>query len=290
MRRYVLTCFLLRKFSELPINNYMDTQTLIDAFFHDGKYCAGKWRNAKLYPEVDNLPGESLAEKVWNGLYTRPKCHCGKLTRWLNTTSGYRIYCSPTCAQLSPLLEFEKRHRQEKLWSNPDWATSTAQKMKETHFKNRTPHKLEVLWNSKQIKCLDELTPGQSNMYRWQHVCGEVFLKPISRIAAIYCPRCHVSKGQGELYELIRQNYPGKIIVNDRQAIAPKEIDIYIPELKLGFEFNGKYWHPGDGSRERFKTDEADALGIHIEHIWEIEWLQKKIKPQLEQKVLKLIS
>lgn len=268
----------------------MNKQTLIDYFFVNGKYCAGKWRNAEKIPEVWDLQGDSLGEKVWNGLYARPTCYCGQTTRWLNTTNGYRAYCSSKCAQTSPLLEFEKRHRHEKLWSNPEWAEATARKMKETHFKNRTPNKLASLWNAKQIKPLDEIQPGQAGSYRWQHSCGEIFVKSFARPSGIYCPKCHVSQGQGELYELIRRNYLGKIIVNDRKAIAPKEIDIYLPEKKLGFEFNGKYWHPGDGQRERFKTGEADTLGIQIIHIWEQEWLKKNPRKEIEAEVLKLIA
>lgn len=260
----------------------MDKNLLRSLFLsREGIYLSGRWRNAHAYPEIQSLPGDSLAEKVWNGLFTRPRCYCGKQTGWVNFQAGYRVYCSPTCTQKSPLLEFEKRHRHEKLWSNPDWAAKTAARMKETHFKNRTPNKLASLWNSKQIKCLDEPTPGQSNMYRWQHVCGEVFLKPITRPAGIYCPRCHVSKGQGELYELIRCNYTGQIIVNDRQAIAPKEIDIYLPALKLGFEFNGKYWHVGDGSRERFKAEVGATFGITIINIWELEWKKDRKRQEL---------
>jgi very-short-patch-repair endonuclease len=106
----------------------------------------------------------------------------------------------------------------------------------------------------------------------------------------LFCPKCHVSKGQGELYELIRKSYSGKIVANDRTAIAPKEIDIYLPALKLGFEFNGKYWHPGDGEREAQKSAEAAAAGITIIHVWEKEWVQKALRDKLVAQVLAAIS
>jgi endogenous inhibitor of DNA gyrase (YacG/DUF329 family) len=265
----------------------MDKQKLIDLFFRNGVYHSGTWRNAALVPEVNNLSGDTLSEKVWNGLYTRKMCHCGKPTRWLNFQSGYRQYCSAKCIQANPFNETLKRERQESLWSDPDWKSSTSDKMKETHFKKRTPKKLNAL-AERGITPLDDITPGQQNEYRWRHTCGQVFVKSFARIKSIYCPKCHVSRGQGELYELIRKNYSGVIIVNDRIAIAPKEIDIYLPDLKLGFEFNGKYWHEGNGSRERFKTTEADAAGIRIVHIWETEW--KKDRSLQEASVLTLLS
>jgi very-short-patch-repair endonuclease len=146
---------------------------------------------------------------------------------------------------------------------------------------------LERLLIEKKIIPLDEITPGQANVYRWQHVCGEVFVKPFSRIATIYCPKCHVSQGQGELYEFIRSLYEGEIVINDRAAIAPKEIDIYLPALKLGFEFNGKYWHKGDGSRELEKSSDCKESGIMLLHVWETEWNKEraKVKAQVESAI-----
>lgn len=261
----------------------MDKQTLKDLFFHDGKYCAGKWRNAELCPEVWKLQGDSLSEKVWNGLYVRPLCYCGKHTAWINFTVGYRAVCSRLCAQKHPVIEFEKRHRHEKLWANEEWKQQTALKMKEAHFRSRTPKKLAIL-AEKGITPLDELLAenGQDHPYRWKHKCGEIFVRSFARVKSIYCPVCHVSQGQGELFEEIKKRYDGPIIVNDRQAIAPKEIDIYLPELKLGFEFNGKYWHPGDGQREAQKSDECKQADIKLVHVWETEW-KKERKKYLKQ-------
>lgn len=260
-------------------------ELIIDFLFTDGKYNSRRVKGKDL-SWMKKLPGDCISEKVWLQFHTRPKCHCGNLTKYLDYTQGYRPYCSMKCIQTSPFNEFEKRHRHEKLWSNCEWKEDTSAKMKLAHFNSRTPGKLAKL-KEKGIVPLDEIVPGQSNEYRWRHSCGEVFVKSFARIKSIYCPKCHVSQGQGELYELIRKNYDGQIIVNDRTAIAPKEIDIYLPDIQLGFEFNGKYWHPGDGSRERFKTDEADALGIKIVHVWEIEW--KKDRKLQEASVLLLL-
>jgi hypothetical protein len=30
---------------------------------------------------------------------------------------------------------------------------------------------------------------------------------------------------------------------NDRKAIKPLELDVYVPELKIAFEYDGKFWH-----------------------------------------------
>lgn len=49
-----------------------------------------------------------------------------------------------------------------------------------------------------------------------------------------------------------------------------KEIDIFIPELKIGFEINGEYWHSlYSPSYHKNKTEQALSEGIDLYHIWE---------------------
>lgn len=62
------------------------------------------------------------------------------------------------------------------------------------------------------------------------------------------CPICNpighqYSYKEKELLEYIKSIYNGKIIENSRKIISPYELDIYLPELNLAFEFNGIYWH-----------------------------------------------
>lgn len=227
-----------------------------------------------LFEWLSSYTGKSNSERVWNVLHKRPSCHCGKLTSYIDFVNGYRAVCSRSCAQ-GGALAFSKSERHINLWSNPDWAAATSLRMKQTHFKNRSKKKLDELLE-KQIVPLDDLSPGFDNEYRWQHVCGEIFVKPFKRTFSIYCPKCHVSKGQGQLYEFIRQNYAEAMIVNDRQMIAPKEIDIYLPALRLGFEFNGKYWHRGNGHREEEKVLDAWAEHIRLINVWELNWIKDR--------------
>jgi len=55
------------------------------------------------------------------------------------------------------------------------------------------------------------------------------------------------------------------------------ELDIWIPELLLAFEYNGMLWHSidnghGDGYHLK-KTVQCEKKGIRLVHIWEDEWL-----------------
>lgn len=69
-------------------------------------------------------------------------------------------------------------------------------------------------------------------------------------------------------------------IKNDRKLIAPYEIDIYIPEMKIGFEVNGNYWHSefscGKGKEYHLdKTKRAYEQGIKLIQIFEDEIINK---------------
>jgi hypothetical protein len=87
-----------------------------------------------------------------------------------------------------------------------------------------------------------------------------------------------------ELFEYIRSIYDGEVIQSYRDSL---EIDIYLPELKIGFEFNGLYWHSEEYKEKDYhfnKTDFFNKLGIRIIHIWEDDWSLKRdiIKSQIK--------
>lgn len=50
----------------------------------------------------------------------------------------------------------------------------------------------------------------------------------------------HRSKGELELYNFIFEKFP-TAISGDRQIIKPLELDIYIPDLRIGIEYDGEY-------------------------------------------------
>ena len=86
-----------------------------------------------------------------------------------------------------------------------------------------------------------------------------------------------------DLLEFIQNNYYGEIISGYRDGI---EIDIYLPELNLGFEFNGLYWHSNKFKEKNYhldKTNHFKEKGIRIIHIYEDDWTFKKeiVKSQI---------
>lgn len=87
-----------------------------------------------------------------------------------------------------------------------------------------------------------------------------------------------------EIYDFIKSNYKGKVLKSYRDGL---EIDVYLPELKLGFEFNGLYWHSEQYKDKWYhlnKTNYFKDKGIRIVHIWEDDWINKKeiLKSQIK--------
>lgn len=83
---------------------------------------------------------------------------------------------------------------------------------------------------------------------------------------------------QSSIYEFIKSNYKGTIIENDKISIHPSEIDIYLPELNIGFEINGVYWHSEkfkDPNYHLIKQNKSSVVNINLYTIWEDDWFIK---------------
>lgn len=81
------------------------------------------------------------------------------------------------------------------------------------------------------------------------------------------------SQKELDLLEFIKSNYGGEIL--HRSKICNIEIDIFLPEIKIGFEFNGLYWHSEIYKEKKYhlsKTQKMNELGFKLIHIWEDDW------------------
>jgi len=84
---------------------------------------------------------------------------------------------------------------------------------------------------------------------------------------------------ENQLKEFIKNNYKLNIIDKSRNIIHPYELDIYIPDLKIAFEFNGLYWHNELYKDKKYhlnKTELCEKNGIQLIHIYEDDWLYKQ--------------
>lgn len=108
------------------------------------------------------------------------------------------------------------------------------------------------------------------------------------------CSRCHKSKQEMEIVEFIKTIYDKDIIENTRRIIKNEysdcylELDIYLPDINLAIEFNGRYWHTdtfitksrtGFTSAKEYhdyKTLKCEEKGIKLIHIDDIEYTENK--------------
>ena len=100
-----------------------------------------------------------------------------------------------------------------------------------------------------------------------------------------------ISEGEESLYTFIQSIYKGPILRHDRTLISPKELDIYLPDLKLAFEFNGLYWHSiawlKDKRYHELKSKACEDKGVRLIHIYEDEW-KSKDKSEIIKSLIKI--
>lgn len=108
---------------------------------------------------------------------------------------------------------------------------------------------------------------------------------PLGTEVAVACPVCYphqdptVSRVEKELVAYLKQVYSGTVIENDRSVLAPKELDIYLPEKQLAIELDGVYWHNNSKKTlEKYKA--CQEKGIRLIMIYDYEWRQSQKKIQ----------
>lgn len=99
------------------------------------------------------------------------------------------------------------------------------------------------------------------------------------------CPHCAfngTSKSEKEMISFIKSIVPDEgICVRDRQLLLSirREVDVYIPSLKIAVEFNGLYWHSKQAGRdENYHYDKWLACrnkDVRLITIWEDDWRDK---------------
>lgn len=92
------------------------------------------------------------------------------------------------------------------------------------------------------------------------------------------------SNDEKELSEYIRNAYNGEILTSDRSLLEGKELDIYIPNEKLAFEFNGSYWHSTIYKDKKYhyeKVKNCEEKGVRLIHIYDYEWNDKLTREKI---------
>lgn len=136
-------------------------------------------------------------------------------------------------------------------------------------------------------RCRSNIYSGAHSDIKWE--CGKkhIWKASLSNIRnGKWCPYCAktISKPQKEIYKYIKNIFPQlNIILNNTKTIKPFHIDIYIPKLKIGIEYDGEYWHYSEwaiknGSLERMKRKDKVCINnnINLIRVREKYWMNNK--------------
>lgn len=115
-------------------------------------------------------------------------------------------------------------------------------------------------------KTRTEFWRKDASMYRyvinnglWDELCAHMYVG-------------NFNYSESFLFECIRDLFPGSAVVrNSRKIISPYELDVYVPEKKLAFEYDGCKWHSAADVQERDgrKSQKCNDMGIMLYRIKE---------------------
>lgn len=163
-------------------------------------------------------------------------------------------------------------------------------------WKNKTKEELQIINKKRKQTCLEKYN---NENYRgrekinWTEVITKGF-ETKKKNGSL-----HTSKGENELTSFIKNLgfNPTKYMIGNNHSAKRFEIDIYIPELQIGIEYNGIYYHSKEGPNEKGSINYhynkallAKEKGIDLIQIWEDQWQnqQELIKTILKTRLQKL--
>jgi predicted Zn-ribbon and HTH transcriptional regulator len=139
---------------------------------------------------------------------------------------------------------------------------------------------------------------GTHKTYRYKcKICGYEFdyntqdPKKIPRCSQ--CISTNFSKPENDIAKFL-EIFKLTIIRNSRNIIPPFELDIFIPDKNIGFEFDGFHWHGeqqlinsniSPRNYHLIKHKLCEEKGIFLINIFEDEWMNLKLRSILESRI-----
>ena len=222
---------------------------------------------------------------------------CGNPTKFSNKLkTGYNQYCSNYCSTHSSDRNQKIVDSRRK---NGNWFPNGVSSRADTRDNYIRKHGHDYLYNTEESKELHRIRNTEYVFKKYQeeihrqncelieynnllykchcNTCNTDFyiMNQALKIRLILhtplCTNCNhisgiTSDGENSLYNFITENTNVNVIRNDRKILNGKELDIYLPELNLAFEFDGKYWH---ADPRFYEPDTIIHSGITAKDIWE---------------------
>lgn len=249
--------------------------------------CNKEYKNNRaLGVHIKKLHNISTEEYFLSYIGEKQKCIvCGKNTKFISLTNGYRKHCCNRCAQLDLDIAISR----EKSCMEHFGYTNA---MKNPYICDKAISKR--IQNAKQIAKNNNLIAiPQTANYMLYRICiaynidiikiGQncfISAECYNEVMTVYNYwRNGYSIFELQILDEIRKLYNGKIDIHNKDIIYPKEIDIYLPELQLAFEIDGNYRHSSKFKNMYYhinKTNLCKKFGIRLVHIFEYEWQDDK--------------
>jgi hypothetical protein len=120
----------------------------------------------------------------------------------------------------------------------------------------------------------------------YKNIYGEIFSENFKDECSTYLDNGRnniennfTSKAQKEILEYI-SSLGFEPLNNHKKSLNGIEIDIFIPELNIGFEYNGLFWHSEKMGKDKNyhlnKQMLAQKNGIKLFHVFSDEWIKNK--------------
>lgn len=240
---------------------------------------------------------------LWHKTEHPPKCKiCDNFVKWDHTVQNFREFCSTNCSSKDAKIQTKReetnlinhgvKHPASSKVINDKRKRTLLERYGVEHQNQRhmETESLLTLQNKNKLNTLieksstfeiaDELNVSQSVVSKYL------------RFHNLTSPRKPSSASEREIFDFIASNVQSKIICNSRQIIPPKEIDIFIPDLNLAFEFNGLFWHSDLAGKNKHyhinKTLMCERKNIRLIHIFEHKWRENS--KLIKSRVLNLLN
>ena len=221
----------LSKYHETPIKGFNDLKTMFPEI-------AKEWnreKNGNLLPE-DVLSGSG--KKVW----------------WKCSKCGYEW-------QTAVHLRTGKNQTGCPICSAKKTGMDNAKTIKGVNDLKTLYPKLVKEWDYEKNKDLPEnYLPGSNKKVWWKcSICGYEWKSSIvNRTRGRNCSRClkeyHISYPEKAVYYYIKKYFKNALENVRLEILEGKELDIYIPNLKIGIEYDGYSWHQ-DANKDFIKDE-----------------------------------
>lgn len=235
---------------------------------------------------------------------------CGKPTRFKDFSAGYAQFCSTTCMYHSPrIIEQKSSHIKEslaKIDHNAWWytlsdddkqkiilkrkmsLTEESERLRKEHYKNTKIKQTILKYNSILNNCQIKYKEG-NYYFCYCNMCNKNFRisLPVFRrrikTGETMCMICNKkinnsSTCEKALYKFIKSIFPDALH-NVKNIIPGYELDIFIPSIQCGIEYNGLFWHSNLKRADDYHYKKAEAFinhNIPLITVYEDQWLYSK--------------